>query len=257
MNQKSLHGKPQVALLTGGTRGIGRAVFDRMRETIGEIHVFGRSSSVLEELRRSFPDQCVPHQMDLSDPDAVERFVVESQPLLNRVDAFIHCAGDGMPQKISALDLNEARRLMELHCFSFLRIARSVIPGMVKRNSGRIIAMGSLSNLAPKPFMTSYAASKAALAKAAQCIAAEVVTHNVSVNVISPGSVETKLGTDGRNALAMLTGRDAMAQRQGCLPYGGMLVPDDIVDIVEFLIQAPKATISGQNIIVAGTTVMP
>jgi 3-oxoacyl-[acyl-carrier protein] reductase len=249
--------KPRVALLTGGTRGIGRAILDKMLAAISEIHVFGRSAMVLDELGRSFPDQCVPHYLDLSDAGEVERFIAASQPLLGRVDVFVHCAGDGMPQEISALDLEETQRLMELHCFSFLRIAKSVIPGMIERQSGRIVALGSLSNLAPKSFMTNYASSKAALVKAAQCIAAEVVTHNVSVNVVSPGSVETKLGTDGRNALAQLTGRDAVTQRQGCLPYGRMLAPDDIADIVEFLIQAPKATITGQNIIVAGTTVMP
>jgi NAD(P)-dependent dehydrogenase (short-subunit alcohol dehydrogenase family) len=250
-------GERRVALLTGATRGIGRAILARMCANLSEVHVFGRSAEALEDLVRTYPEQCVPHRLDLSDGGAVEDFVAKSRRLLGRVDAFVHCAGDGMPGELRSLDLDETRRLMELHCFSFLRIVKSIIPGMIERREGRIIALGSLSNLAPKPFMISYAASKAAMVKAAQCIAAEVVTHNVSVNVISPGSVDTKLGTDGRNALALLTGRDTVTQRQASLPYGRMLVPEDVVDIVEFLMQAPKATITGQNIIVAGTTVMP
>jgi NAD(P)-dependent dehydrogenase (short-subunit alcohol dehydrogenase family) len=249
--------KRRIALLTGATRGIGRAILDKMAAHISEIHAFGRDSQALDDLARTFPDQCVPHRLDLSDGAAVERFIAASRPLLDGVDVFVHCAGDGMPQALRSLDLNETARLMELHCFSFLRIAKSVAPGMIERKRGRIVALGSLSNLAPKPFMTSYAASKAALVKAAQCLAAEVVSHNVAVNVVSPGSVETRLGIEGRNALAVLTGRDAVTQRQACLPYGRMLAPEDIADIIEFLIQAPKATITGQNIIVAGTTVMP
>lgn len=247
----------RVALLTGGTRGIGRAILHRMTAFIDEIHVFGRSAAALDELADAFPGRCVPHRLDLSDKGAVAAFIAGAGPLLRNTDVFVHCAGDGMPSAVASLSLEETERLMELHCLSFLRFVKAMAPGMVGRRNGRIVAIGSLSNLAPKPYMTAYAASKAALVKAAQCIAAELVTHDVSVNVVSPGSVETRLGTEGRKALARLTGRDSVAQRQDNLPSGRMLAPEDIVGVVEFLIQSPRATLTGQNIIVAGTTVMP
>jgi NAD(P)-dependent dehydrogenase (short-subunit alcohol dehydrogenase family) len=180
-------------------------------------------------------------------------------PPATTLDGLIHCAGDGMPSAFEATASDEFRRLFELHVLAPFELAQALLPGMRCIGGGRIIAVSSLAAIRPRRFMGAYASTKAALRTMIQCLADEVAGHNITANIISPGGVDTELGRRGRAALDELEGNtpgSEISGRVASLPLGRALTPEDLIDTFRLLIGPGGSAISGQDIIVAGTTVM-
>jgi short-subunit dehydrogenase len=197
--------------------------------------------------------------LDLSDQQQRLSFMSRLGKSVPPITCVVYCAGAGLPQSVELLALDEMRRLQELHVYALIEIIQMVLPGMKGAGYGRIISIGSLATHRPQSFMTAYAASKAAMRTAMQCIADEVIKSGITVNIISPGSVDTDLGNAGRNKLAQLSERPIEllnAERLRHLPTTSLISPDDIAEVVRFLSLPSTQAISGQDIIIAGTTVM-
>jgi short-subunit dehydrogenase len=249
--------RPQI-LITGASSGIGRATAVTLGPHCDGMILVSRSIEKLRETATQSHCATKVVGLDLSDP-------LQRPPLMSMlsgsvppITCVVHCAGSGLPRTIDELTIEEMRGLQELHVYSLIEIVQAVLPGMKAAGYGRIISIGSLAPHRPRSFMTAYAASKASMRTAMQCIADEVVTSGITVNIISPGSVDTELGNAGRNVLAQLSGKSAEhlnAERIGHLP-SGLISPRAIAEVVQFLLSPSNQALSGQDIIIAGTLVM-
>lgn len=246
-------------LITGASRGIGRAVAESLTTSTESLVLTARSGEALGELVQHRPGALTAFVCDLVNPVARRELVAMVRALDPPLDGLIHCAGDGLPSAFEATESVELRRLFELHVVAPFELAQALLPGMRHLGGGRIIAVSSLAAIRPRRFMAAYASTKAALRTMIQCLADEVAVHNITANIISPGGVETDLGRRGRAALEVLQGREPGAEiggRIASLPIGRPLIPEDLTATIRFLLGPGGDAISGQDIIVAGTTVM-
>lgn len=246
-------------LITGASRGIGRAIAESLTECAESLVLTARSNEALGELVDCRPNVLSSFACDLLDPSARRELITFLQAIDPPLNGLIHCAGDGLPSAFETTDSAELRRLFELHVVVPFELTQALLPGMRRLGGGRIIALSSLAAIRPRRFMAAYASTKSALRTMIQCLADEVAPHKITANVISPGGVDTDLGRRGRAALELLYGKKPGSEikaRIVTLPIGRSLIPDDIPATIKFLLSPGGCAISGQDIVVAGTTVM-
>lgn len=253
--------RPQHArlLVTGASRGIGRAVAVALGAHYEGLLLASRSEADLKDTASllACPSEIFP--VDISNPVARGPLCQRLREKEYPVTDLVHCAGDGLPLPIERLEISELCRLHELHLHSLLEFIQAMLPNMKLHNYGRIVAISSLAPLRPAAYLTAYAASKAAMRAAVQCLADELVSCGITLNLVSPGHVETRLGNAGRASLAALAGRSAESlatERLRHLPGSLPLAPEDVARVASFLVTPSTSAITGQDIVVAGSLLM-
>ncbi|MEX0323179.1 MAG: SDR family NAD(P)-dependent oxidoreductase [Puniceicoccaceae bacterium] len=187
----------QVAVVTGGGRGIGRE-FARQLATAGaHVVVTARTVEQLEETKAliaSANGACSTVPMDVLDEASVNAGIHEIESVHGRIDLLVNNAGiaggDGMPWEV---DTDAWWRTMEVNLRGPYICAKAVIPGMIERGSGRIINVGSNIAFFPWPRATAYSCSKAGLVRLSDNLAMGLKEHGISVFCISPGMVKTAM----------------------------------------------------------------
>lgn len=215
-----------IALVTGATSGIGRAMALALMAAGYEVYAVGRSEAALNELRAAKPG-IVPIALDLTDRDAVEAAVSDL-----RIDVLINNAGI-MPPLGSFAEMAPADidTTLEVNLNSVLMLTRLVVPRMRMRQSGHILFTGSSSAHAPSPNFAVYAATKAALSSFAASLRAEVSPDGIRVTEIVPGRVETPLYKgilDAETRQAMYAGNPAVQ-------------PEDVAKMLVALLALPPS----------------
>jgi short-subunit dehydrogenase len=183
-----------VALITGGSSGVGLAVARALARRGHPTVLLARRSGPLEEaaaeLRPYAP--CTPVALDLAALDgSAEKELTRVAEDLGPVDVLVNCAGHGMYTPFLDLDPDEARRLFEVHWFSPAAAVRAVLPGMLERGRGHIVNVASMSAKHGPWGHSAYAAAKAALATLTESLAAEYGDRGVHFSVVHPGLVDT------------------------------------------------------------------
>jgi NAD(P)-dependent dehydrogenase (short-subunit alcohol dehydrogenase family) len=187
----------QVALVTGGGRGIGRAIAQTLAAAGAAVAVLARSQEQLAETvrlierdggrSRSFP-------ADITDSQAVREAIKAIEQSLGPIDVLINNAGEVKPfAPLWETDVDEWWRGMEVNLLGPLLCTRVVLPGMVARGKGRIINISSGGGTMAMPFFSSYVCSKTALIRFTECLALETRSHGIAVFSISPGTVRTAM----------------------------------------------------------------
>ena len=183
------------AVITGGSRGIGRAVAARLAAEGADGHLVARTSATLEvavsELKNDYGINASFSALDLSERANVDRLFVDcSDP----IDILVNNAGVlgpvGPSHEVAPGAWFEAIRINLGGCFL---CSRAVLPGMIGRRDGRIINLSGGGAVSPRPWFSAYGASKAAIERFTEPLAAEVADHGVQVNAISPGAVNTHM----------------------------------------------------------------
>ena len=176
------------ALITGASRGIGRATALRLSRD-HEIIAVARTKSDLESLGTEIRKQggaCRVIAADLSDPATVDRTLTGVE-----CDVLVNNAGVGPIKPMLELTPEEWHRIVDLNFSALFHVTRLVLPGMIDRRRGHIIIVGSIAGRSAFAGGTAYAASKHAAAAFAECLMLEVREHGVKVSTINPGSVAT------------------------------------------------------------------
>ncbi|MBA2475620.1 MAG: SDR family oxidoreductase [Actinobacteria bacterium] len=190
MAEDDLSGR--IALVTGGGRGIGRNIALELARAGARVAVAARSRQQVADTARELDGLAL--EVDVSDRDAVERMVAETERELGPIDLLVNNAGIGAaPEPIWEHEPDEWWRVFETNMLGPYLCCRTVLPGMVERRSGRIVNVGSGSSYLPGQASTSYGPSKAALGRFGEALALSVAEHGVSVFTISPGLVRTAL----------------------------------------------------------------
>ena len=246
MHMKLLEGK--TALITGASRGIGRAVALKFAENGAHV-AFTYLSSVekakaLEEELKAFGVKAKGYQSDAADFKAADELVTAVVAEFGTIDAVVNNAGitrDGLLMRMSEENFDEVVRT---NLKSVFNITKAVQRPMLKQRSGSIINMSSVVGVKGNAGQSNYAASKAGILGFSKSIALELGSRNIRCNSIAPGFIETEM-TDVLDAKTVQGWRDAIP-----LKRGGHV--NDVANLAVFLASDMSAYITGQTINVCG-----
>ena len=198
MASKSLTG--QVAVVTGGSRGIGREIALALARAGAKVAVTARKKEKLDEtvaLIQEQGGQSIAVVMEVTDAESVQRGMHEVSSSLGSIDLLVNnagIAGGGAPLWES--DIDEWLSIIDVNVRGVFLCSHAVLPAMIERQSGRIINIGSNAGTYPNPMASAYAVSKAALLRLADSLAESAKEHQVNVFTISPGLVLTDMTKD-------------------------------------------------------------
>jgi len=244
------------ALVTGASRGIGRAICLRLAEAAregGEVlriaacasaHADALTSLVAE--LRDLGAQAVPLSGDLEQAVVADRLVETAVAELGGLDALVSNAGIGVPATLLDLSVDEWNRLFDINVRATWLLARAAHAALAD-SSGAIVTIGSMSGVEPQPGMGAYSAAKAAIIMLTRLMAQEWGSDGIRVNCVSPGMVLTPM-TEQAYADA-----DFKARREAMVPAGRIADPArDIAGVVAFLLSKDAAYMTGQNVVADG-----
>jgi len=183
-----------IAVVTGASRGIGRAIALRLAEQY-EIVAVARSDDELRALAleiESSGGACQPRAADITDPDAVNAALanVDAQVLVNN-------AGIGIIKPFAEMARDEWRRMVDLNLNALFDVTRAVLPGMIQRQSGHIVVIGSIAGRSAFVGGSCYTATKAAVQAFTESLMLELREHRIKVSVVNPGGVATGFSGGG------------------------------------------------------------
>jgi 3-oxoacyl-[acyl-carrier protein] reductase len=242
--------KDQVAVVTGGSRGIGRAVVQALAKEGAKVAFVYKGSAdaakALEAEVTAAGGIARAHQADVSDPAAADRVVEAVLADWGRVDILVNNAGvirDKLFLQMEPDDWNAVINTNLTGAFAFCKAVAK--PMAFKQRSGRIINVSSIAAEHVNPGQANYAASKGALNSLTRVLAAELGRRNVLVNAVAPGFIETDMSQAVRN----MAGEDNLKK---LIPVRRLGKPEDIAAVVVFLAGPAAAYITGQVISVDG-----
>ena len=238
----------QVAIVTGGGRGIGRAIAQALAQQGAAVAVTARSGEQLAEtvaLITAAGGRAIAVTADVTDPPAVERVVTQTEQQLGPVDLLVNNAGVVGPiGPLWEVAPEEWWHAMAIHVYGTVLYCRAVLPGMVARRRGRIIHVASGRGSGGKlPYGSSYGCAKAAQVYLTETLAAETQAHNVYVFAISPGLVRSRM-TD--EVLQSSAGQRWLPQYQSRFAAGEAVPPDQAAQLVIFLASGQGDGLSGR-----------
>ena len=247
----------RVGLVTGGSRGIGRAIALRLAAEGAAVGICGRSTETFERTLRELRSHDVPAHAVVADvtcPGEVERFVDESAAALGGLDLLIANVGGSAGQELMASTAEDWLRTFDLNLFHAVRAIRAAVPYMQRRGGGSVVSIASISGWKPGP-KAQYGAAKAGEIFMAGALAWELAPLRIRVNTVSPGSIMFPGGSWERFRAGQAERFAEFERRE--FPWGRLGTPEEVADVVAFLLSERAAWINGANIPVDGAQGRP
>ena len=241
------------ALVTGGGRGIGRAIAASLRQAGATVTILGRNLATLNEVVAAGNAH---HAIaaDVSNQAGLAAAIAQAaarQP----IDILVANAGAAESAPFGRSDAALFQRMMDVNFMGVVHAAQGVLPGMVANKRGRIVAIASTAGLKGYGYVTAYAAAKHAVIGLVRSLALEVASKGVTVNAVCPGFTETDLLEGSIDNIISKTGRtreQAVAELARHNPQGRLVTPAEVADAVLYLCGAGASAVTGQSLVVAG-----
>lgn len=242
----------KVALITGATRGIGKAIALELAEQGYNIAINYRTvNDELSNLKKEIESkgvQCALVYGDVSKFEDCENIVKNVIDKLEKIDVLVNNAGITKDGLILRMKKEDFEQVIDINLTGTFNMTRNVIPYMMKQRSGRIINMASVVGITGNAGQTNYAASKAGIIGFTKSLAKEVASRNILVNAIAPGFIET----DMTNVLSDQVKENILNQ----IPLKRMGTANEVAKLVKFLSSEDSKYITGQVINIDGGMVM-
>jgi 3-oxoacyl-[acyl-carrier protein] reductase len=236
------------ALVTGSTRGIGRAIAEAFSESGARVAVVGRDQQRADEAAASIGNGAKGFAADVSDTAAVTKLVENVEKAFGSIDILVNNAGITRDNLVMRLKDEDWDAVQNANLRGAFASTRAVSRGMMKRRSGRIINVASIVGIIGNKGQANYAASKAGLIALTKSVAKELGSRNILVNAVAPGFIETEMTAamtpEAREAL----GKQIALERLG--------TAKDVAATVAFLASDLASYITGQVFVVDGGMVM-
>jgi NAD(P)-dependent dehydrogenase (short-subunit alcohol dehydrogenase family) len=236
MNQIDLKGR--TAIVTGGAQGIGRAVAERFAASGATVAIWDLDAKLAQEAAAEIGHGAVALGIDVTDAKAVKAGADALEAKQGSVDILVTSAGiAGANHKTWEYPLDEWARVMRLNVDGTLHCCQAVVPGMIKRNYGRILMVASIAGKEGNPNASAYSASKAAVIALTKSLGKELATHDIAVNCITPAAARTRI-------FDQIT-EEHIGYMLAKIPRGRFLLPDEVASMVAFLVSAENSFTTG------------
>ena len=223
----------RLVVVTGGTKGIGKAVADRFAAAGDRVEAVGRD------------------RLDVTDEEMVGAFFEHVGP----VDVLVNNAGVAWSAPLERTTLDDWNRHIEVNATGAFLCTRAVIGGMIERGDGRIVTVASVAGLAGARYTAAYAASKHAAIGLMRAAASEAAGSGVTANAVCPTWVSTDMTTRTVDNIVEKTGRSAEEAEASLVmmsPLGRLLEPEEVAYAVAFLAAPEAGAINGQTLVLDG-----
>jgi NAD(P)-dependent dehydrogenase (short-subunit alcohol dehydrogenase family) len=265
----------KVAIVTGAGRqgGIGAAVARRLAEAgahvvVGDICAAPTSLAHAGNARweqlvavaaeiEALGVRALPMRVDVADAASIQAMMAATEEAFGRLDILVNNAGIAVgPAPVLQMDEEAWRRTLEINATGTFLCTKHALPRMIAgKRGGRVINMASLAAERPKPFLSAYAASKAAVVALTRSLAREVAEFGITANAILPGDVDTALKRWGLQVEAEATGQPyevVLSAAVARVPLKRFAVPQDVAHLAVFLASDEASFVTGQAYIVSG-----
>jgi acetoacetyl-CoA reductase len=229
----------QVALVTGGGRGIGRAICERL---IGRgVRVaagYSRNADAAKELQQKFADADVSiHQGNIGEAADCERVVKEVMDRYGQLDVLVNNAGITVDKTVRKMSFDDWNRVIQVNLSGAFYMSSTALPIMLEQGSGRIINISSVIGEKGSIGQANYAAAKSGLFGLTMTLALETAEKGITVNAVTPGYIETDMFGDVPDKI-----RESIVSQ---IPTGRLGKPDEVARVVEFLADPESSYITG------------
>jgi 3-oxoacyl-[acyl-carrier protein] reductase len=223
-------------LVTGGSRGIGRAIAERLVAAGDKVASLDRTGDV--------PDGVLWVRGDVTDTESVDAAVRAAEEAHGPVEVLVANSGITRDQLVMRMSDDDFADVLDVNLMGAFRCVRRVVPGMIRHRNGRIVLISSVVGLYGGQGQVNYSASKAALVGVARSLTREVGSRGITANVVAPGFVETDM-------TAVLP-EERLATYRQAIPAGRFGQVDEVAAVVEFLASPAAAYVSGAVVPVDG-----
>jgi NAD(P)-dependent dehydrogenase (short-subunit alcohol dehydrogenase family) len=241
------------ALVTGGSRGIGRAIAAALTEAGARVTVLGRDEATLQQV---VADRAAAQFIvaDITQSEAMSQGITKaagSRPF----DILVANAGGVETAPFAKADATIFQRLFDLNVMGTVHAIQAVLPEMTKRGTGRIVAIASTAGLKGYPYVSAYCSAKHAIVGLVRSLALETVKSGITVNAVCPGYTDTDLVRTSVSKASAKSGRsaeDTLAAMLKNVPLGRLIRPEEVAAAVLYLCSPEGGAITGAALPIAG-----
>jgi len=237
----------KIAIVTGGTSGLGLAIAKKFIGRSMITIVTGRNEKKLKEASASLGGLCVPLVMDMNRLDQIPGHIKDITARYGRIDVLVNNAGINLKKDLVDVTDEEFQQILLTNLISVFAISREVAKVMIRQKKGSIINISSMAARYGLPKVIAYAASKAAIEGMTRSMAVELSPLGILVNCIAPGFIDTNM-----SSVALNNDPDRKQRVLRRTPLGRLGVPEDIANMVSFLVSDESAYTTGTVIPVDG-----
>ena len=242
--------KGKVAVITGSSKGIGRAIALRLAKDGASVVVNGRNEAdieaVVKEIKKA-KGTAIGIRADVSVAADVQKLVAETVRAFKRLDIFVNNAGILDMKACSQMTEEDWDRTLGVNLKGYFLCARAASAQMIKqKQGGKIVNTASIAGIRAYPGCASYNASKAGIISLTQSMAVELAKAKINVNAVAPGAIETAM------TKAVVEDKHVYQQMLAGIPLGRIGKPEDIANAVAFLVSDDADYITGTTLIVDG-----
>jgi NAD(P)-dependent dehydrogenase (short-subunit alcohol dehydrogenase family) len=250
----------RTSLVTGGGRGIGRAIAHALAGADTFVAIAGRTASQLHatvaELER-LGGKALAIEMDVTDQASVAEGVRRLRDVSSRLDVLVNNAGIGGGEEVAGSDVARWRRTIDTNLTGVYLVTREVVE--LLQDGGRIVNISSVLGRFGVPGYTAYCASKHGVIGFTRALALELAPRQITVNALSPGWVDTAMAAQGMQQGADAGGKtfDEFRERAlGAVPIKRIIQPEEVAELVRFLVSPAASAITGQTYNICGGQTM-
>lgn len=232
---------PKTVLITGGTRGIGRATAMLfLNKGYNTVITYEKSDDIAREMEDSFSKGFVALKCDVASAKEVEKAIEFIKSKFGGVDILVNNAAISMQKLIQDMTEDEWDRVFDVNIKSMFNTVKYTVPYMINRKWGKIVNISSIWGMTGASCEVAYSASKAAVIGYTKALAKELGPSGICVNSVAPGVIDTDMNK--------MHGIDVMNELKDETPLGKIGTPDEVAKVIEFLAEDNSSFITGQII---------